>query len=47
MPAMEDWLGQAWKEYALSDSRYMFSDPTVLAVEGLAAVSTKMHLDCS
>jgi len=43
MPERVDWLGQAWKEYALSDSRYMFSDPSVLAIEGLAAVSSQKH----
>lgn len=39
MPTMQDWLGQAWKEYAKSDSRYMTSDPTVVVVESIAAVS--------
>jgi hypothetical protein len=30
MPSMQDFFGQLWKEYALSDSRYMTSDPLVL-----------------
>lgn len=30
MPRMQDFFGQLWKEYALSDSRYMTSDPLVL-----------------
>lgn len=38
MPAMGDFFGQLWKEYALSDSRYMFSDPFVLCMESITAV---------
>ena len=33
----QDILGQLWKEYALSDSRYMTSDSFVLAAETLSA----------
>ncbi|KAH6673728.1 EBP domain-containing protein [Halenospora varia] len=33
MAAMTDFFGQLWKEYALSDSRYLFSDPFVLCME--------------
>ncbi len=32
-------LANLWKEYAKSDSRYMVSDPTVLIIEGITAVS--------
>ncbi|KAL9071719.1 MAG: hypothetical protein Q9157_005358 [Trypethelium eluteriae] len=31
-------IGQMWKEYALSDSRYLTSDPLVLSVEALTAI---------
>lgn len=31
-------FAQLWKEYALSDSRYLISDPLVLIMEGLTAV---------
>ena len=37
---MQDFFGQLWKEYALSDSRYMFSDPFVLCMESWTAVSS-------
>ncbi|CAK7227333.1 hypothetical protein SBRCBS47491_006533 [Sporothrix bragantina] len=30
--------GQLWKEYALSDSRYLTSDPFMLCVEGLTVL---------
>lgn len=30
-------LGELWKEYALSDSRYLTSDPTVLVIESLTS----------
>ncbi|PBP24131.1 hypothetical protein BUE80_DR004992 [Diplocarpon rosae] len=38
MPQMTDFFGQLWKEYALSDSRYMASDPFVLCMESWTAV---------
>jgi cholestenol delta-isomerase len=38
MPGMQDFFGQLWKEYALSDSRYMTSDPLVLCMESLTVV---------
>lgn len=38
MASMTDFFGQLWKEYALSDSRYMFSDPFVLCMESITAV---------
>jgi cholestenol delta-isomerase len=31
-------LSQVWKEYALSDSRYLVSDPFVLSMETITAV---------
>ncbi|PSS25605.1 hypothetical protein M430DRAFT_39664 [Amorphotheca resinae ATCC 22711] len=33
MGGMQDFFGQLWKEYALSDSRYMLSDPFLLCIE--------------
>ncbi|PKX93819.1 uncharacterized protein P174DRAFT_512079 [Aspergillus novofumigatus IBT 16806] len=33
MASAQDFLGQLWKEYALSDSRYMTSDTLVLCLE--------------
>ena len=38
MSSMQDFFGQLWKEYALSDSRYMTSDPLVLCMESLTMV---------
>lgn len=38
MPLKQDLFGQLWKEYALSDSRYMTADPLVLCMETLTAV---------
>jgi cholestenol delta-isomerase len=40
MSSMQDFFGQLWKEYALSDSRYMFSDPLVLCMESWTTVSS-------
>ena len=40
MSSMQDFFGQLWKEYALSDSRYMTSDPLVLCMESLTVVRT-------
>jgi hypothetical protein len=40
MPSMQDFFGQLWKEYALSDSRYMSSDSLVLCTESLTVVRT-------
>ncbi|PMD47321.1 EBP domain-containing protein [Hyaloscypha variabilis F] len=39
MPGMQDFFGQLWKEYALSDSRYMTSDPLVLCMESLTVLT--------
>lgn len=41
MGAAQDPLGQLWKEYALSDSRYMTSDTLVLCMETITVVSWK------
>ncbi|KAI9054670.1 hypothetical protein LZ554_001822 [Drepanopeziza brunnea f. sp. 'monogermtubi'] len=38
MASMTDFFGQLWKEYALSDSRYMTSDPFVLCMESWTAL---------
>ena len=40
MGAKQDLFGQLWKEYALSDSRYLTSDPFVLCMETITAVSS-------
>ncbi|GME22968.1 ebp domain-containing protein [Neofusicoccum parvum] len=42
MPAMQDFFGQLWKEYAKSDSRYLAADSLVLTLETItvALVST-------
>jgi len=37
-PAM-DLFGQLWKEYSMSDSRYLTSDPFVLCMETITAVA--------
>lgn len=48
MGSRMDLFGQLWKEYALSDSRYMHSDPFVLCMETWTAVgilkSPPLHL---
>ncbi|OJD13536.1 hypothetical protein AJ78_06020 [Emergomyces pasteurianus Ep9510] len=38
MPAAQDFFGQLWKEYSLSDSRYLTSDPFVLCMETITAI---------
>ena len=40
MASAQDLFGQLWKEYALSDSRYMTSDTLVLCMETMTVVST-------
>ena len=35
---MQDLFGQMWKEYALSDSRYLSQDPFVLCIETVTVV---------
>jgi len=37
MACKTDLLGQAWKEYSKSDSRYLTADPTVVIVESITA----------
>lgn len=37
LPSRTDWISSLWKEYAISDSRYMTYDLTVLVIEGIAA----------
>lgn len=39
MASAQDLFGQLWKEYALSDSRYMVSDTLVLCMETMTVVS--------
>lgn len=41
MGPAQDLFGQLWKEYALSDSRYLTSDPFVLCMESITAVRTR------
>ncbi|RKU42267.1 hypothetical protein DL546_005059 [Coniochaeta pulveracea] len=38
IPASQSLFAQLWKEYALSDSRYMVSDPFMLCIESLTVV---------
>ncbi|KAL1954791.1 hypothetical protein VTO42DRAFT_694 [Malbranchea cinnamomea] len=38
MAPAQDYFGQLWKEYSLSDSRYLTSDPFVLCMESITAV---------
>ncbi|EXJ66274.1 cholestenol delta-isomerase [Cladophialophora psammophila CBS 110553] len=38
MGGLQDLFGQLWKEYSLSDSRYLTSDPFVLCMETITAV---------
>lgn len=37
MASQQDFFGQLWKEYSLSDSRYLTSDPFVLCMESVTA----------
>ncbi|KAI4149748.1 MAG: hypothetical protein LQ340_004463, partial [Diploschistes diacapsis] len=37
MAGQQDFFGQLWKEYAMSDSRYLTSDPFVLCMESVTA----------
>ena len=39
MGPAQDLFGQLWKEYSLSDSRYLTNDPFVLCMETVTAVS--------
>jgi hypothetical protein len=40
MGSMQDLFGQLWKEYSLSDSRYLTQDAFVLCMETVTAVSS-------
>lgn len=45
MGSMQDVFGQLWKEYSLSDSRYLTKDAFVLCMETITAVRTiEFHL---
>ena len=44
MGPAQDLFGQLWKEYALSDSRYLTSDAFVLCMETVTAVSSTPDL---
>lgn len=39
MGGLQTFFGQLWKEYALSDSRYLTGDIFVFCVEAMTAVS--------
>lgn len=53
MGGLQTFFGQLWKEYALSDSRYLTGNVFVFCVEAMTAVSdifrilrlTKAYLD--
>jgi cholestenol Delta-isomerase len=44
MGGMRDIFGQLWKEYSLSDSRYLTSDPFVLCMETITSVSSRQNV---
>ena len=43
MAGAGDLFGQFWKEYAMSDSRYLTSDAFVLCMETVTAVSIPLR----
>lgn len=43
MGPSQDLLGQLWKEYAKSDSRYLIADPFVVSIEAVTVVSFPMY----
>jgi cholestenol delta-isomerase len=47
MVSAQDFFGQLWKEYALSDSRYLTSDTLVLCMETVTVVSISSREICS
>lgn len=47
MGRMQDLYGQLWKEYALSDSRYLTQDAFVLCMETVTAASPLSCLEAS
>lgn len=44
MGGLQDLFGQLWKEYALSDSRYLTKDPFVLCMEVITAVRLRLSI---
>lgn len=42
LASLTDFISQEWKEYAKSDSRYLHSDPFILAVETITAVGPRV-----
>lgn len=47
MAGSQDLFAQLWKEYALSDSRYLTSDPFVLSVEAITVVGYMISPEAS
>lgn len=45
MGSAQDVIGQLWKEYAKSDSRYLVSDSFVVSIETITVVSLGICLD--
>jgi cholestenol delta-isomerase len=45
MGRMQDLFGQLWKEYSLSDSRYLTQDAFVLCMETITAVRSRCASD--
>jgi cholestenol delta-isomerase len=45
MGGLQTVFGQLWKEYALSDSRYLTMDPFVVCMETITAVCTRTWHD--
>lgn len=43
LASSNDLFAQLWKEYALSDSRYLTSDPFMICVETITAVSYRSN----
>lgn len=41
LASSQDLFAQLWKEYALSDSRYLTSDPFMICVETITTVCTR------
>ncbi|KAK4190090.1 Emopamil-binding protein [Podospora australis] len=39
LPSSQSFFAQLWKEYSLSDSRYIASDPFMLCIEGLTMIT--------
>jgi cholestenol Delta-isomerase len=44
MGSAMDLFGQLWKEYSLSDSRYLTSDPFVMCMETITAVFPPVYI---